>query len=110
MLDGGFEELSFRAHLRAIAKKPNDGIGIERRRHHYNAQIAARPLQSLQKRQSEIALQMPLMELVENERIHAPQARIREEAASEYSLGYKSQPRLRAHCIVEANLIADQPA
>jgi hypothetical protein len=71
---------------------------------------ALHALQLPQQREREIALQVALVELVEQHRAHAAQERVGDQLAGEHPLGHEAHARVaRAH-LLEPHLIADAPA
>ena len=107
MCDLEIEKASFGAQDRAISQKLRDGAGIQSCRHHHELEIRPRRLlQTPQQRQRQIAVQMPLMELIQANDIHAPQLRIGKKPAREDALGEKPHPGVRAGDFFETDLIS----
>jgi hypothetical protein len=104
--------------LEALALRPQDGTpqvvgdrpGLQRGGHHDQRQIRPFLLQPAQERERDVAVQMPLVKLVEEDRGHAPQVRIPQEAPREDALGHEADPRPRARDVLEAHLVADHLA
>ena len=100
---------AFGADHAGAAEIFGNGRGIQRGRHHDQAQIPpARSLQTAQQRQRQIALEVPLVEFVEHHAADALQIGIREQAAREHAFGKESQARVRAGDLFEAHLVADR--
>ena len=67
MSDLQLKQLSLRSKNGAIIKISSDWCRIERGRHHNDTKIPPRALELLQKRQRELAVQVTLLELVQND-------------------------------------------
>jgi len=109
MPDRKLKERSRGSHYRAVAQVFGNRRGLQCGRHHDNPQLRPSPLQPLQKRQSKIALQVPLMKLVEHHGSHALQLRVGEHSPCQHAFGHKAQPCARAHSFFKANLVANAP-
>ena len=83
MLDRERKGAAFRAQDRAIAEVTCDRSGVERRGHDDEAEIGTSLLQALEQREGEVALEVTLVELVEDDRVDAFEGWIAEQAARE---------------------------
>ena len=115
VLDGHREEPAFGEDDRRVAEKGRHGAGVERRRHHDDAEVGARlPLQLASERERQVGREVPLVELVEDEGVDALQEGVIEEHPDEQPLGHHKQPCLRGGPPfvpdVEAHLVAERPA
>ena len=82
--------------------------GIERRRHHHELQIGPEPLLQFQRaREGDVAVEMPLVKFVEDDRTDAAQLRIGEHLPQEHALGNEADPRLCGAHAIQPDLIAD---
>ena len=94
------------AHDARAAQVIGHGSGIERSRHHYQAQIGtAAALQAAEQGQGQIALQVALVELVEHHAGGALEVGIGEQTAGEHAFGQEAQPRGGAGDFLEAHLV-----
>ncbi len=99
---------------RAAAEKRRDRSGIERRRHHQDAQIGARQPRLPRQREAEIGVHAALVELIDDERRDVAQQRIVLQVGGEDAFGDDEQPRVAGELPLEtdvpADLAADGPA
>ena len=106
--DFEIEQTAFALHRRARRKIAGDGPGVERRRHHHQAQIRPRrSLQAPQQRQGEIGVEMALVKLVQNHRRHPAQLGIVHQTPDQEAFGDVEQPRLAARGGFEPDLVSD---
>jgi hypothetical protein len=104
------EAASGHVHDRAL-QEPRDRLGLERCAHHHQPQLgAAYALQPAQQREREVALQVALVELIEQHRRHAAQLGICDQPAREHAFGHEADARLRRAHVLEAHLISDASA
>ena len=90
-----------------IGQKFRDQFSLERRRHHDQLEVRARgELKSPQIGNGQIAVEMALMEFVENHRMGARKLRIRKKLPHQHSFGQETQARARRGDILETKLIA----
>ena len=107
MLDGDVEALALRAHD-AAPEERRDGAGIERRRHRDDAKVGPRRLlHAPEERERDVALEVTLVELVEEHGRHAAKERVGEQPSREDALGHEAHARSRARRVLEANRVAD---
>ena len=90
MLNREIKQLSFRTNDRTAIEISRHRLGIESRRHHYDEQIGARLLQAFEQGQRKIALEVALVEFIEDDRVDAFQVGIRKQPAREHALRDKS--------------------
>ena len=77
-----------RSRCNICAENGGHGCAIESRRHHHDAKVGPQILLHVQrKRQPHVAMQISLVEFVENQAAHAIECRVGMQHASEYSLG-----------------------
>ena len=91
---------------RRIGQPPRilgNGRGIESRRHDDQSVVR----ESSKQRQSQIGIEMPLVELVQDHRADAGQRGIGQQPPRQHALGQESQARARAADVLETHLIAD---
>ena len=109
MSDREIEEAAFGAKDGAAAQIARDGRGVERGRHHDEAQIRPRGgLQAAEQGERQVAFQMALVELVEHHGVDAGELRIGDQAAREDAFGEEAQAGARSGDFFEANLVADR--
>ena len=99
-----------RAHAPAllVVEKRAHRIGVERGRHDADAEIRPRAgAQRAHQRQRQVAGDVPLVELVEHDRGHAGQRRLRQQAAQQDPLGDEANARVGPRPVLEAHRIAD---
>ncbi len=107
MSDRQIEEASFGAKHGAAAEIARDGRGVERGRHHDEAQIGPRSgLQATEQGEGEVAFQMALVELVEYDGVDAGELWVRDQAAGQDSFGEEAQAGARSGGFFEADLVA----
>ncbi len=96
---------------RRIAEEPRDGLSLHRGRHHDQDQVVADRLADFaKKRQGQVGVQAPLVELVEHHGADAFEERVVDELAVEDALGDDLDPRLRPDPLFKADLVADPAA
>ena len=96
---------------RGVAEVGGEFRAVEGRGHHDDFEIGpCRLLQIQRPCQADVAMQVPLVELVEDNRRDAPQFGIGEHLAEQNSLGDKQEPRVAGRNIIEADLVADLAA
>jgi hypothetical protein len=109
VLDGHGVLPAGRLDDRALTKEFGHRSGRHGGRHDHDAQ--RRPigiaLQPAQQGQGQVALQVALVELVDDHGADAGQDRVGHELAREHALGDEADPRARADRAVEADLVAD---
>jgi len=106
VLDGNLESAPLAPH-RPASEVRRDRCSVERRRHDHQLQIRPRPAQKLQhERQRDVALQVPLVELVEHHGGDAAQQRIGQESPRQHTLGDESQAGAGAGDVLEPHLVA----
>ena len=92
----------------AAAEERGDRRGFQGGRHDHQAQVGAGgPLQASQQRQGEVAFEVALVELVEDDHVDAAQVRVRQQPPRQHAFGEEAQPRARAGDLLEAHLVAD---
>ena len=85
-----------------------DSTGIQRRRHHQQAQILAQSALRVQAQgQTQIGIEMALVEFIEDYQTDAVEAGIALQAARKYRLGHNLDARARADLGLETDTIAD---
>ena len=100
-----------RADDRRFIEQRGDARGIERRRHHQQAQLGIEVLAGIQRqRQREVGVEAAFVELVEDHQAHARQLRIGRQSPRQQALGEDLDARLRPDAALEADLVADRPA
>ena len=95
-------------HHGAIAQPAGDRFRGQRGRHHHQFQF--RPdglLHAADHGQGQVAVEAPLVELIEHDRGHRFQERVVLQHAEEDAFGDDPDPRLRTHAAIEADLVAD---
>ena len=98
-------------HHGAIAEPAGDRFRGQRGRHHHQFQF--RPdglLHAADHGQGQVAVEAPLVELVEHDRGHRFQEGVVLQHAEEDAFGDDLDPRLRSHAAIEADLVADLAA
>lgn len=81
---------------------------IQRRRHDDELEIGPRPeLKAVQKRETDVARDVALVEFVQHNRAHSREKWIRDQPPLQYAFGDESQTRSRARHFFEPNLIPD---
>jgi hypothetical protein len=111
VLDLEREVAAFGAENASAAEKAGDGRGVEGRGHDDEAEIGARGLlEAAEEGEGEVAFEVALVELVEDDGAGAVESRVGEEAAGEDALGEKAKAGTRAGDVLEADLIADSIA
>jgi hypothetical protein len=96
------------AHHRATAEEPDQRAGVERGRHHHQAQVTPVVLlQAAEQGQREIAIQVPLVEFIQHHGADMGQLRIGKEAAGQHALGHEAQAGARAGHFFETHLVPD---
>jgi hypothetical protein len=84
---------------------------IQRRRHDDDDEIGTRGLLDLQRaRQSDVAVKMALVKLIEEERADALQSRVGQHLAQEHAFGHVTDPRSGRSNVVEPHLVPDLAA
>jgi len=95
----------------AVAQEPCDGLQIQGRRHHHQAQILAQVLLTLDaQRQSQVGIQTAFVKLVEDHAADAGEGRIFLQHAGENPLGHHFDARLSAHARLEPRAKPDAAA
>jgi hypothetical protein len=95
-------------HDRAAAQVGGQGLGLERRRHDDEAQVGThRLLQLADDREREVALQVALVELVEDDDPDLLEERVAHQVAAEDALGEEPEARRRPAPAREADAVAD---
>src|SRR5271170_6867503 len=107
MLDQKLEQSSLGPQDRTAIEIVRQRRGIERSRHHHNPELWPGSLQTLQKSQCKIALQMAFMKLIEHNCVDTLQRRIGQQPACQHALGDKPQPCPRPSDLFEPDLIAN---
>ena len=93
---------------RRIAEERRDRVGLERRGHHDDAEIGARLLGDFRgERETEVALESPLVELVEHDRADAREERIRLHESKPDPVRNREDARPFARAPVESYVITD---
>ena len=106
VLDGDVEEPALGAEHRRLEEGGDRGA-LERRRHHPDAEVGPRgALQRAQERESDVALEVALVELVEQDGADAGEAAIAEEPACEHALGHEGDPRARSGPVLEPHPVS----
>ena len=96
------------AHAGRVAEEGGDRRGVERRRHDDEREVGPRPEpEAAEHRQRDVAREVALVELVEDDGAHAREERVGEEAPREHALGHEPQARPRPRDLLEADLEAD---
>ena len=109
VLDRDLERPALGPHDRG-AEERRDRLGVERRRHHHQAQLGPPRAQPGDQRQREIAVEVALVKLVDDHAADAAQLAVGEQPAGQDTLGREPDPRLRPDAAVEPDLVADLPA
>jgi hypothetical protein len=110
MPDRQFKQLSLRSKDRTIFEISSYRRRIERGRHHDDAHLRPGALETLQECQREIAVQVALVEFVEDNRVDALEGWIGQEPAGQNTLRDKPQSRARANPLLETDLVANRSA
>ena len=101
-------------HDRAVVEEARDRSGVERRRHHDEPKLRARPPRLARERQRQVRVQAALVELVEHDRPEAREQRVGLQAPRQHALRGHQQPRVLREAPLEANLeahlLAERPA
>ena len=79
---------------RAVSEKRRNGLGIERRRHHDDAEVGARQPCLFGQRQTKIGVHASLMKLVDDDCCHIAQQRILLQIRGEDAFGDDEQARV----------------
>ncbi len=99
---------------RAVAQKARYRRGVERRRHHKNAQVGPRHPRLAGEREAQIGVDAALVELVHDERGDVAQQRVVLQICGQDALGDDEQPGVSAGLPLEADvpahLAAQRPA
>ena len=99
---------------RAPVEKCRDGRGIERRRHHHDAQIAARTPGLFGQGDRQVPVHAAFVEFVEDDRPEPGQERVALEPRRQHPFGGDQEPRVGSEAPFEpdlpADLAADRPA
>ena len=107
VLDRDVEAFPFGADHSA-AEERRDRRGVERRRHGGEAEVgAACLLETPQECERDVALEVALVDLVEQHRSHAAKGRVGDEAACEHALGDEAHPRPAARHVLEPHGVPD---
>ena len=108
VLDRDVEEATLRPED-GRAEVPRERRRRERRAHGHDQQVRARrSTQAFHQRQRHVALQVPLVELVQDDRRHPVEPRRRDEPPPEDALGHEANARPGARHVLEAHLVADR--
>src|SRR5712691_10579942 len=92
----------------AVVQEPGHGRGVKSRRHYHQPQLRTRQfLQPTQQSKCEVAIEMALVELVEQNRADAMKLGIAQQTPRENALGHESQACARATDVFKTNLKAD---
>ena len=94
----------------AATEKRGEGARLERGGHHQELQRVARPLELTQKRQGQVPLQVPLVELVQHHRAHAAEPGVGHQPPREDAFGDEAQPRPGTRALLETYLVAHRLA
>src|SRR6202041_1218779 len=90
-------------------KITREGLGLERRGHHYDSKVRpAAFAQSLKPRQSQVAFQRPLMKFVQQYRSYAGQAGRLEHLSDKNAVRLENDRRIGSATAVESNLISNR--
>lgn len=99
------------AHHHQRLQQPGHGLGIERRRHHQQAQILTQGVRHIPAQgQPQIGLEAALMEFVEDHQGDPLQRGVPLQAPGQNPLGHHLDPGRGADPAVETHPIADAPA
>ena len=110
VLDGHVEAAPLRAEGGG-AQEGGHRRGVERGRHGHQPQVGpAGALQAAQQRQGQVAVQVALVELVEQDGADAGEGGLGEEAAQQQPLGDEADAGARRGDVLEADLVADRLA
>ena len=105
--DAQLEGSALGAQNRAVPQVGRHRAGIQGGRHDGQPQIRPRgPLQTIEQRQRQVAVQMTLVKLVERHGLHLPDLRVRKQPAREHALGHEAQPGAGSGGLLEAHLEA----
>ena len=108
MRDAQRKQAALRAQHWAVIQKASHGARVQRRRHHDQSQVRSRcRLQPPEQRQREVALEMPLVKLVQHHGVHAREPRIGNQPPREDTFGEQPEPSAGAGDILEAHLVPD---
>jgi hypothetical protein len=110
MPDRQLKQLSLRPKDRTIFKVSSYRRRIERGRHHNDAYLRPAALETLQECERKIAVQVALLEFVEDNRIDALESWIDQEPAGQNTLRDKPLSRARANPLFETDLLANRSA
>ncbi len=92
---------------RTVAEEGGHAGGIERRRHDDQAEVLAGEPGLARERQTQVGVNRPLVELVEDDRAEVGRERILLEAGGQDALGRDEQTGLRSELPIESHLPAD---
>ena len=93
------------------AEEGCDGPGGDGRRHGHHPQVGPEHFAGVEgEGQTQIGLQVPLVELVEDDHPHARQGRVGLQAAGQYPLGHDLDPSGLARAPFISRRVADRPA
>ena len=111
VIDFHREALAFGDENRAITEISGHRLGIERGGHHHDLEIGPLGLlKLLYQRERDVAHQVALVELVEEEHAHVGQRAVVLEPAQQDAFGHETDARAESGLVVETDLVADFPA
>ena len=111
VLDVDLERATFRVHDGRIVQELRDRRGVERGRHRDELQLAlASAPQPHEQREREVAVEVTLVQLVDDHAADAAQLGIGEQPAGQDALGHEPDPRRAARLPIEPHLVADLAA
>src|SRR5690606_40121271 len=93
-----------------LVDQPGKPRAVDRRRHHQQPQVLAQHRLAFERqREAEVAVEMPLVRLVEQHRRDAVELLVAEDAVDEDRLGHDEDTRLRRLAAIEPRQVADPP-
>ncbi len=94
----------------AVPQEAGDRPRLERRRHHHEPQVVARPPRLPREGEREVGVEAPLVELVEHDRAEPGEQRVRLQSARQHAFRSHEHSRLRREALLEADLVTDLAA
>jgi hypothetical protein len=94
-----------------VAEGARERVGLERRRHDDQAEVRThRVLEVAHGGERDVALEVALVELVEDDDPHVLEERVDDQLAAENALGHEPEPRRRPAALLETHAVADLAA
>ena len=111
MDEGQRERLALAFDARRVAEQAAEPLAVERRRHGEDAQVGAQRGSGVEReRETEVAVEAALVNLVEQHRRHAAEFGIGLQPGEEYAVGHRDQASVAADLAIEPGGVADRGA